>query len=1111
MTAVRRIRHQALEAVPEDAGVAGLPESSLNDRQRAALLLQGAALLVHLRTAGWRLESWRGLAVDARGVLRIEPGMVTVGRDGRSPQAVLRRFASLLFGSEEMVGRSAVRAALRPVVAGWRDLLLPFPADRLVADILDHAPFLWGGEYRAARVSLVAVHEREEGEEVVIVGHSRWRRSLLRAAGPDPERLSTVTERLSTITERLSTILGSDEALEHWLGDNASGGPIDWIARGDWRRAVDESLREPPAEPGERSAVARALLDSGRFEAALALVEGSRRTEDILIRLKGLVRMGRMAAARRTLTVLEKRRLGGAAKLEECEEAIRIHGAAGRPAQLKAWAERAVEAAVGPFAGRGRALAVLAMREVGATGEMTSLLDPASMLDPKGEPEDWMSCLARARLALDGGHFTEADQALATALKQFRRHLPVYDRASLWNELATLRLAVDDCAGAERAARVSVRLFRCCDGPAGRTAAHGNLAEARIRTGRLAGIRGTIDNLRRESLMAGSAAGIVEARRLEARLDLAQGRWSSALECCRSALDELRKRKLRGGRLRALRLLAARALVRLGRREEAKEELLAVLPLRVADRSGRVRAGSDVLPSVFLLAGLGEEARAVGAGAACAGLWEAVSENRAPSSADWRRLEEQGAYRCALTIHDLVCLGVETVPVGLLESAVGTLSEVGAEAPAQRVDGARRGPWRALRAFLDAGEFDSSTFHSLLSSAGHPEARIVVHESLAVAGQDEAKEVLLEGPGGSEQFSVGVPAGKLVLSADRIEEPGRALLTVIAGRAPAASRRRRHDLELAEARKSTTSGMVGRSKALVAAQERVEKLASHDLPVLILGESGTGKELLARQLHDSSARASGPWLAVNCAALPEGLLLSDLFGHRRGSFTGADRDRIGVFESGEGGTVFLDEIAELPRAAQGMLLRILQEGEMRRVGESHSRRLDFRLVSATHRDLPAMIEAGEFREDLYYRLRVANVEAPALRDRDDDVMLLAHHFLRMFSGDPESLRFSERARRGIVEYPWPGNVRELRNAIESAAALAEGPEITVEMLGLPNEPRRPAQAEGASYHRKLEQYRRGLIRKALAEAGGNQARAARSLGLSRQALSYLVRKLNYAP
>ena len=463
-----------------------------------------------------------------------------------------------------------------------------------------------------------------------------------------------------------------------------------------------------------------------------------------------------------------------------------------------------------------------------------------------------------------------------------------------------------------------------------------------------------------------------------------------------------------------------------------------------------------------------------------------------------------------MAIHDLICLGVEAVPSRLLASAVRTLSEVGAEAPAQRVDGARLGPWRALRAFLDADELDSRKFHSLLSSAGHPEARIALHESPDVEGQDEPTNVLLEGPGGSEQFSVGVPAGTLVLSADRIGEPARALLTLIAGRAPAASGRRRQVLELAEARKSPVFGMVGRSKVLMAAQKRVEKLALHDLPVLILGESGTGKELLARQLHDSSARAAGPWQAVNCAALPEGLLMSDLFGHRRGSFTGADRDRMGVFESGEGGTVFLDEIAELPLPAQGMLLRLLQEGELRRVGESRSRRLDFRLVSATHGDLSAMVEAGKFREDLYYRLRVANVEAPPLRNREDDITLLADHFLGMFSGDRERLRFSEDARKRILEYPWPGNVRELRNAIESAVALAEGPVITVEMMGLPNEPQR-SQTGGTSYHRKLERYRRGLIHKALAEAGGNQARAARSLGLSRQALSYLVRKLNYGP
>lgn len=922
MTPALRIRHQALEAVGDDVDAVGFSECTLNDRQRAGLLLQGAALLAHLRIAGWRLPSWTGVAVDARGVLRIDGGTVRKGRDDRLPQTVLRQFASLLFGSEEMVGRSAVRAALRPVVAGWCDLLLPLPANRLVADILDQAPFLWGDAYRTARRSLVGVHEHGRSEEVVVVGHSRWRRSLLQVAGADYERLLLV--------------LGGEEALDHWLGDKASGGPIDWVARGDWRRAVDEARRAPPTEPSERSALARALLDIGRFEAALALVERSGRTEDVLIRLKGQVRMGRLVAARRTLSVLEDRRLDGAAKLQQCEEAIRIHAATGRSAGLKAWGERAREAAVGPLADRWLALAALALREIGAGEEM------ASPMDRDKDPEDWRWCLARARLALDGGGFEEADQVLATALKLFRRRLSVYDRASLWNELATLRLSVDDDVGAERASRVAVRLFRHCDGPAARAAAHGSLAEARMRAGRLDGVPETIESLRRASLMAGSAAGTIEARQLEARLHLT------------------------------------------------------------------------------------------------------------------------------------------------------------------------RGPWRALRSFLDVEEPAPGTFHSLLSSAGHPEARIALYESSDVGGEDEPTEVLLQGPGGSEQFSVGVPAGRLVLSSERIDEPARALLAVIAARAPASHRPRRA-LDLGEARNVTVGGMIGRSKVLLAAQERVEKLAVHDLPVLILGESGTGKEMLARQLHESSARASGPWMAVNCAALPEGLLLSDLFGHAKGSFTGADSERMGVFESGDGGTVFLDEIAELPKAAQGMLLRLLQEGEMRRIGESRTRRLDFRLVSATHRDLPAMVEAGEFREDLYYRIRAANVDAPALRDRGDDVMLLADHFLEAFSTDRERLRFSERARKEIREYRWPGNVRELRNAIESAVALAEHPVITARMLGLRKEPGHAPRAGSASYHRKLERYRRRLIRKALAEAGGNQARAARSLGLSRQALSYLVRKLNHDP
>ena len=1082
MTRARRIRHQALEAIPEGSSATGLAESSLNDRDRAGLLLQGAALMAHLHTAGWRLESWVDLRVDAGVVLRVDPAQVAPGRDDRLPQAVLRQLVALLFGSEELAGRSAVRAALRPVLAGWRDELLVVPLERMVADVLDHAPFLWDAKFGAARSSLYAVLEDARGERAVVVGHPRWRRSLQRAAGSDPGRQLA--------------ILGSDQAQKIWRGGDEAGQSTDWIASGDWRRAVCET----PSDPTERSAVARALLDCGRLEVALALVDGSRRTEDTLTRLCCQVRMARMAAARRTLTVLENRRLSGAAALELCELAIRVHAAAGRSAQVRVWSQQALGEAAGPHAERGRAIAALGMWNIGDLDAMASHLG-------LGGEDDWRSFVARARLALGRGRPEEAEQTMATALRRFGRRLPVYERAALWDELASIRLSATDLAGAERAARVAIRLLRRCDGPASRTEAHRNLAEVRIRTGRLFGVAKTIESLRRESLMAGSVRDLAETRGLEARLCLAQGRWHAALECCRSGLDELSGPRLLPERRRSLRLLSARALVHLDRKEEAAEELSASLAQPVAGL-----APSETLPAVYLLAGLRDEARTVAAGTVLSRLWNAVAENRAPGAADWRRVEELGVYRAALTVHELVCLRVNTVPTRLLAAAVRALSEVGADALAQRVAGAWLGPWSALRAFLNATDLDARAYRSLLSAAGHPEARIVVQDTHG--GFEEAREpleVLLDGPGGPEHFSAGGPGGRLVLSAAGIEEPARAMLTLIAERAPVASRRRGDSSELAEARKSAVSGMIGKSTALLAAQTRIEKLAVHDLPVLILGESGTGKELLARQLHRSSGRASQPWLAVNCAALPEGLLLSDLFGHLRGSFTGADRDRIGVFESADGGTVFLDEIAELPWAAQGMLLRILQEGEMRRVGESRPRRLDFRLVSATHRDLSAMVEAGDFREDLYYRLRVANVEAPPLRDRDNDVMLLADHFLDVFTEDRKSLRFSDRARGKILDYSWPGNVRELKNAIEGAAALAEGPEITVEMMGLRADREQESVAEATSYHRKLEEYRRDLIGKALAEAGGNQAQAARALGLSRQALSYLVRKLNYAP
>ncbi len=1077
MTRVLRIRHQALRPVPEGEAATDLNEVVATDRDRAAFLLQGAALLAHVRAAGWRLETWEELRVDADGVLRTPPGSVRPASDDRLPQVLLRRFVALLFGSQGAPGRSAVRAALRPLFKTWCDELLPVSGNRMVADILARAPFLWGRKFETARASLFAILESRDGERVAVAGPSRWRRML--AALDDGERREIAASVVS--------------------------------ARSYWRRTRDAQAESPPPEtPEDRSALARLLLEEGRFEAALKLVKDSTGTDDILVRLRSQLRLGRTSAARRTLSTLENRALPGDRALTQCELAIGVHAAAGRSDQLGGWSERAFDLAVGPQAAHGRVLCAMAKWELGELDAMANLLEPGvGETERRMDPQHWMELGARARLASAHGRFSEAEQLLAAGLGRLGGRPPVYERALLYDELATVRLAVNDFGGAERAARLAVGLFRRCDGPAGRAATHGKLAEIRIRTGRFAGVAETIENLRREGLMAGSAPGVVEARLLKARLFVSLGRWTAALACCETALESLSGRRSGWRQLRSLRLLAARALVQLGRADEAGEELSEALERPVA---AWTPAEVDDLAPLLLLSGRLDEARAVAVDSVHEGLWEAVAGNRPPDAADWRRVEARGPFRAALIVHDLVCLGVRTVPIGLAAAAVHALSAVGAEALVQRIDGARVGPWRALRLFLATPEPDADAYRILMAAAGHPEARLSLRGSPGWFDALDAEEkVVLQGPGGADRFAVDSAAGRLVLSAHEVDEPARALAAVVATRLPVSSRRRRDASELAEPGRATASGMVGKSEALLHVQTRIEKFAAHDLPVLILGESGTGKELLARQLHRSSSRASRPWLAVNCAALPESLLLSDLFGHLRGAFTGAHSDRVGVFESADGGTVSLDEIGELPWAAQGMLLRLLQEGEMRRVGESRPRRLDFRLVSATHKDLAAMAKAGEFRQDLYYRLRVAYVEAPPLREREEDVMLLARHFLETSSAPGRDLMFSDEALVRIRNYSWPGNVRELKNSIDGAVALAEGPEISVDMLGLPGEAVEEAAPPHNGYRWKMEQYRRRLIGRALEESGGNQARAARALGISRQALSYLVRKLNYEP
>lgn len=233
----------------------------------------------------------------------------------------------------------------------------------------------------------------------------------------------------------------------------------------------------------------------------------------------------------------------------------------------------------------------------------------------------------------------------------------------------------------------------------------------------------------------------------------------------------------------------------------------------------------------------------------------------------------------------------------------------------------------------------------------------------------------------------------------------------------------------------------------------IRKVAPTDTTVLVIGESGTGKELAAQALHRLNRRAPQPLISVNCAAIPEALIESELFGHEKGAFTGAVSARTGLIEAADGGTLFLDEIGELPAEAQARLLRVMQEGEIRRVGSTQSRRVDVRMVAATHRNLRAMTRTGEFREDLYYRLNVMQIRLPPLRERGDDILGMARRFLQRLSErmNHAGYSFSPDAMQVIERYPWPGNVREMENAIERAVILADGDVITPELLDLDQE------------------------------------------------------------
>jgi two-component system response regulator AtoC len=302
--------------------------------------------------------------------------------------------------------------------------------------------------------------------------------------------------------------------------------------------------------------------------------------------------------------------------------------------------------------------------------------------------------------------------------------------------------------------------------------------------------------------------------------------------------------------------------------------------------------------------------------------------------------------------------------------------------------------------------------------------------------------------------------------------------------------------------------MVGQSPAMREVFKAIGRAAATEEPVLIVGESGTGKELVAAALHRHSRRGPGPFVGVNCGALPESLIESELFGHERGAFTGADRRRLGRFERAEGGTIFLDEVGELPPSAQAKLLRVLQRREFERVGGTETLKTDARVVSATHRDLPREVAAGRFREDLYYRLNVVTIAIPPLRERPEDIPPLAERILRRIERKYgwADLSLTSQALAAIEAAAWPGNVRQLENALARAAIAARGRAILPEHLdiGDPGETALAAEAaesgEPVPLRALLAEVERRAIRRALAACNGNRTKTAERLGISRRQL-----------
>jgi len=851
------------------------------------------------------------------------------------------------------------------------------------------------------------------------------------------------------------------------------------LASSSDRRGLEQLLANPDAKESwsicrrkgaqilseeSRLGLAEQFHVRGEWQESMAVVEGLLEPSVQILRADCLRWMRKLALARRELdAALRSEPLSPKESLAFARVSASLYLDSGSPELAKSLV---AQKSIGVSRHWERGFDLLAAEIAAQIGDWQVVSRRVSALDEPDRDEDggWRWCRLMCWWTAAQGDLELAENYAAQALVRGRRSFPRREVADLWERVAEWRLEGDDFAGAERAARHARRLLDAIDTPAA-TAISRWLADLRIRQGDLRRVEGLL-----KTGCLGSST-----QELRARIDLVRGLPTKALE----TLEPVRKNQARSSTLgsQRQRLLAARALGWLGKGAAARALLDGV-----SDRLGG-HLDPEELPALWALAGDWSRAREAAGDDPVGRLWRAVLGNDPIERESWKVLTSLNSYRSARLVFDIQILLPAKVPQQWLDRAAESLRDLGAHSFAERLDRTREGSWRALESYWKRSSRKGLDLGELFATAGYFDTRLEWRNGVST-------QVLVPGEGGARELKAAKRDGHLVLTAVTMDPVVRALFAL-------AVREFEPDVAAAGRVSTRVRGILGQSTALHEALRRLERLAGSDVPVLIQGETGTGKELVARQLHRLSSRTAQPLVTVNCAALSDTLLLSDLFGHVRGAFTGADRDRAGVFESARGGTVLLDEIGDLPLTAQGKLLRVLQEGEVRRVGESLPRQIDVRIVAATHRDLRSMVEKREFRADLFYRLHVGCLKLPPLRDREQDVVLLAEHFL-----ERSGCALTHRARQRLLSHHWPGNVRELRNVLQVAMAIGDSPIIDCPDLELPD-----AEVDKSlGYHRQVEDFRRDLVCEALAASAGQRSVAARKLAVSRQALSYLVRR-----